>query len=157
MAELAAIWKEALPTVREGVTGVGVWAALNASRPVALDDGVFVLGVPHNDGELAGHLRIAATKRLIELTVAKVVGSPVTLRVIDGTEQADYDLVKRRDLERRRLHEAVMAKMRTESQARTSWETVYEQLSRRYAAVPSKSLPQNRARFFEEAVEIIAE
>jgi vacuolar-type H+-ATPase subunit H len=41
--------------------------------------------------------------------------------------------------------------------ARTSWDQVYEQLSRRWSAVGNKSLPQNRARFFEEAIEIVAE
>jgi len=41
--------------------------------------------------------------------------------------------------------------------AKSSWETVYEQLSRRYAAVSNKTLPQNRARFYEEAVELIAQ
>ena len=50
-----------------------------------------------------------------------------------------------------------MVKMRAELESRTSWDTVYEQLSRRYAAVTNKSLPQNRARFFEEALELIAE
>ena len=50
-----------------------------------------------------------------------------------------------------------MTKMRAELAAKSSWETVYEQLSRRYAAVTNKSMPQNRARFFEEAIELIAE
>ncbi|MFI5384602.1 MAG: hypothetical protein ACHQ50_00625, partial [Fimbriimonadales bacterium] len=33
----------------------------------------------------------------------------------------------------------------------------YEQLSRRFAETPSKSLPQNRARFYEDAVAMLAE
>lgn len=47
--------------------------------------------------------------------------------------------------------------MRSEMSARTSWDAVYEQLSRRYAAVTNKSLPQNRARFYDEAIAIVAE
>ena len=47
--------------------------------------------------------------------------------------------------------------MRAEMSARTSWDSVYEQLSRRYAAINNKSLPQNRARFFDEAVAIVVE
>ncbi len=157
MADVAQVWNEALPTLRQNVTGVGVWAALNAAVPIALEDGALVLGIPHMSTELGGHLRIASTKRLIEQTVSGLVKSPVTLRVIDGTTDADYDLAKRRDAERRRLQEAEMAKLRAEMSAKTSWESVYEQLSRRFAAIPNKSLPQNRARFFEEAVNLIAE
>jgi hypothetical protein len=157
MADVAAIWKNALPTVMNGVTGRGVWAALNAARPVALDEGVLVLGLPYQDGELAGHLRLAPTQRLIEQTVGQALGSPVRVRIIEGTSDEDYELAKRRDAEKRRLQEQEMAKLRAEMQAKTSWDSVYEQLSRRFAAVPNKSLAQNRARFYEEALELVAE
>jgi hypothetical protein len=157
MADVAEVWKHVLSPIKQGVTGVGVWAALNAARPIAFEEGVFVLGLPHQDSELAGHLRLPQTKRLIETTIAAELNTPVTVRVIDGTTTEDYDIVKRRDAERRRLQEAEMSKMRAELQAKTSWDSVYEQLSRRFAAVSNKSLPQNRARFFEEAVELIAD
>jgi hypothetical protein len=146
-----------LPGVLDGVTGRGMWAALNAVTPVTLDDGMLVLGLPSTDVELAGHLRMASTQRLIEAVATKASGQPVRVRLIEGVTLEDYELAKRRDVERRRLQEAEMAKMRAEMVARTSWDTVYEQLSRRYAAMTQKSLPQNRARFFEEGVDLIAE
>jgi hypothetical protein len=157
MTDLLGTWKEALPKIQNSVTGRGVWAALNAARPIALEENVMVLGVPHEDSELSGHLRIPSTKRVMEVMLSQVVGSAVTVRVIDGVTQEDYDLVKRRDGERRRLEDQEMAKMRAEMSAKTSWEGVYEQLSRRFAAVTNKSLPQSRARFYEEAIEIIAQ
>ncbi len=157
MTDVVEIWKQALPPVLQGVTGRGVWTALNAVRPVVLEDGVLVLGLGFREGELAGHLRLPALSRLMESTVSTVIGSPTRVRVIDGSTVEDWEVVKRRDAERRRIHEAEMQKQRTELKAKSSWDTVYEQLSRRWAAVSNKSLPQNRARFFEEAVEIIAE
>lgn len=157
MADLTAIWSEVLPGIKDGVTGVGVWSALNAVQPLALDEGVFVMGLPHGESELAGHLRLALTRRLIEQAMAEKLKAPVTLRVIDGTGSADYEAVKRRDAESRRLQNASLEKMRAEMSARSNWDSVYETLSRRFAAVATKSLPQNRARFLEEAVEIVAE
>lgn len=156
MADLAEIWSEVLPEVRNAVTGVGVWSALNACKPLVLEDGVLVMGLPHRDSELAGHLRMAQTKRLIENGFAERVHAPVSLRVIDGDEPSDYEAVKRRDAEARRLQEAALEKMRAEMSARSNWDSVYEQLSRRYAAMSNKSLPQNRARFLEEAIEVVA-
>ncbi len=156
MTDMHGTWKEALPKIQNSVTGRGVWAALNAARPIAFEEGVLVLGVPHEDSELSGHLRIPSTKRIMELMLTEVAGSTVVVRIIDGTTQADLDIVKRRDGERRRLEDLEMAKMRAELSAKTSWDGIYEQLSRRFAAVTNKSLPQNRARFFEEAVELIA-
>jgi hypothetical protein len=157
MADPGAIWKDALPIIMKNVSGRGVWAALNAVRPIALEEDQLVVGIPQTDGELAGHLRLPQTKRIMELAVSQIVGKSFGVRLIDGVREADYELAKRRDAERRRLQEAEMTKMRAELASKSNWETVYEQLSRRYAAVTNKSLPQNRARFFEEALELIAE
>jgi hypothetical protein len=157
MPDVAQIWNEVLPSIKEGVTGVGVWTALNMAKPLVLEGGQIVLGLPHEAGELAGHLKLSATKRLIEQSISGKVNAPVTLRVIDGVELADWEVEKRRDAEKARLNEQSMNKMRAEMQSRSNWESIYEQLSRKYAAVSNKSLPQNRARFLEEAVELIAE
>ena len=157
MTDIIGTWKEALPKIQNSVTGRGVWAALNAARPITYEGGVLVIGLPAEEHELSGHLRIPATKRIMEMLVSQVAGAPVQVRVIDGVTMDDYEIVKRRDAERRRLEEQELAKMRAEMAAKTSWDSVYEQLARRFAAVTNKSLPQNRARFFDEAVEIIAQ
>jgi hypothetical protein len=157
MPELAEVWNEALPTIRNGLTGVGIWTALNLARPIALENGTLVLGLPHSEMELAGHLRMPMTKRLIETTVGGLLNSPITARVIDGTEQADWEVEKKRDAEKQRLSMQHMEKMRAELSARSNWDHIFEQLSRKYAAVPNKSLPQNKARFFEEALAMLAE
>jgi len=86
-----------------------------------------------------------------------VAGAKTQLRVIEGVTEADWHTVQRRDAERRRLQEQAMDRLRQESEARTSWDTIYEQLSRKYAAIQNKSMPQNRAKFFIEAVEYIAD
>lgn len=157
MAEMAEVWKKALPTIQNQVSGRGVWAALNAAVPVAMEDGTLVVGLPHQDSELAGHLRIPATNRLLEHIISRQLNAATKVRIIEGITVADYEVVKRRDIERRRMQDAEMVKMRAELEARTSWDSVYEQLSRRFAAVSNKSLPQNRARFFVEAIELIAD
>lgn len=157
MAQVAEIWAESLPTIRNGVTGVGVWAALNSCRPIAIENGFIVLGLGSQEFELAGHLRIPQTKKLIESEISKKVGEPVHLRIVEGTTPEAWDRAKRRDEESRRLQDAAQAKLRAEISARTNWESVYEQLSRRYAAISNKSLPTNRARFFDEALAILAE
>lgn len=156
MPNLQAVWDELLPDIRKGVTGVGVWSALNASRPVALEDGVLILGLPHESSDLAGHLRLPLTRKLIEDGIGEATGTKVTLRVIDGTTAEDWATEKRRDAERRKLEEQALERARAAVHATSGWETVYEQLSRKFAETPNRSLPQNRARFFLSAVEIVA-
>src|SRR5687767_2310213 len=103
MAELAQVWKEALPEIRQGVTGVGVWAALNAVHPLLLEDNVAILGLSHDDTELAGHLKLPNVRRLIERSLSERLNTPVTARVIDGVTMHDWETAKRRDAEARRL------------------------------------------------------
>ena len=155
MPEVAAIWGRILPTVKQGVTGVGVWTALNSAKPITFEDGMFVVGVPHEESELAGHLKLASTKRLIEQTLGSELSQTIQFRVIEGVTISDWEVEKRRDAEKKKLNEQAMTKLRAELQARSSWDQIYEQLSRKYAAVANKSLPQNRARFFEEGVELV--
>lgn len=157
MPEIAEIWKEALPKVKQGVTGVGVWTALNTSVAIALEDGVFVLGLPYESSNLAGHLKVPQTSRLIEATVGKIAGSPVKVRVIQGTVAEEWERVKRRDQESERLQQQATQKDQKKLQARSSWDGVYEQLGRTYASLVSKSLPQNQARFLADAVKLLAE
>jgi hypothetical protein len=122
-----------------------------------MEDGVLVVGLPHEDSELSGHLRVPSTKRLIEDLTAKAYGKPIQLRVIEGTTAADWETAKRRDAEARRLQEQAMAKSRAEASIKSSWDGIYEQVGRSFAAVPNKSLPQNRAKFFEESIKVLAE
>jgi len=156
MSDIASAWSAALPEVRRGVTGVGVWAALNSARPVSLEGDAFVLGVPHESSELSGHLRMVGTKMLIEREMAARLGRTIQLRVIEGTSSDDWERVKRKEAEARRLQDAALARARAEIQARSSWETVYEQLSRAYASIPNRSMPQSRARYYRDAIEIVA-
>ena len=157
MPELADVWGRALPEIKDSVTGVGVWTALNSAAPITMDEKVAVIGLPFQTAGLAGHLRMPNIKRVVENILTKHFGETVTIRVIDGTALQDYEAVKRKDAEARRLQDQQLAKMRAEMTAKSSWDGVYEQLSRRYAAIVNKSLPQNRARFFEEGVALIAE
>jgi hypothetical protein len=157
MADAAEIWKVALPVIRTKVTGVGVWSALNASIPLAFEDDVLVLGLRPRDGDLSGHLKMVQTKRIIDLEVSRVLGKESQVRVIEGDTPADWDRAKRRDAEAARLREQAENRVRAEISSKTSWDGIYESLSRRYAAVTNKTLPQNRAKFLIDGIQIVAD
>jgi len=157
MTDVATVWKQALPGIRQSVTGVGIWTALNTCVPILMEGDTMILGLPHEAGELAGHLRMHSTKMLIERLLSEQIAQKVQVRVIDGITEEDWNTAKRRDTERARLQEQSANRTRAEIQARSSWETIYDQISRAYAAMPNKSLPQNRAAFFRDAVQIIVE
>ena len=143
------IWKQALPEVRNKVTGVGIWAALNSVVPITFENGILILGLAPKDLELMGHLKMPQTKRLMDAEVSRRIGTHTETRVIEGTAMPDWERQKRKDAEARRLQEIQDSRVRAEIAGKTNWEGVFEQLSRRYAAIQNKSLPQNRAKFFK--------
>lgn len=157
MSSPVELWSEVLPIVKNAVTGTGVWSALNQAKAVAYEDDIFVLGMPHEVGELAGHLRMQQTKVLIERHLSQKIGSTVHLRVIDGTTMDDWALVKRKEQEAQRMQTQQFERAQAEHVSRASWDQTYDQISRAYAAVPNKSLAQNRAKFYVEALQMIRE
>jgi len=157
MAGLAEAWSETLPEIMNRVTGVGVWTALKSSVPVAHEDDSIVLGVPSRDSELIGHLKLPQVRNAVESLMSQRLNQKVNLVVINGTTEADWETEKKRQIERRKLQDQALARQRAEVAAGKSWDSVYEDISRVYSALPNRSLPQNRARFFNEAVEIIAQ
>lgn len=156
MPEVAALWKEALPEIMQNVTGRGVWTALKVSVPIAYEDQSLILGLPSEDTELAGHLRLPQTKRAVETAMSARLNSQVNVRIIAGTTLEDWETEKKRDEERRKLQDQAIARQKREIAAGKSWEGIYDQLSRAYAATSNRSLPQVRAKFFIEAVDIVA-
>lgn len=156
MPDLDSVWSEVLPDIRRGVTGVGVWSALNASKPVTVEDGMLVIGLPFESSELAGHLRLPHTRKIIEDMLGEAFEQKLTLRVIEGTTANDWATEKKRDAERRKLEEQALERARSKVKASSSWDAIYDQLSRKYAETPARSLPQNRARFLLWAVETVA-
>lgn len=157
MSDVVAVWQEVLPEVRNGVTGVGVWTALNLSKPIVLDEGNFVLGLPNESSDLSGHLKMNQTKLLIERLMGQKLGQQIQLRVVDGVDINDWETQKRRDAEAQKLQMRQLERYRSETKTETNWASVYEDLTRKNASIQNKSLPQNRAKFYIEAIELVAE
>lgn len=157
MPNVVELWNEALPDIRDGVTGVGVWTALNACKPIVLDEGTLVLGLGPEDAELIGHLRMPRTRQVIETRVGIELRAKVALRVISGVDLEDWENEKRGDIERAKLKESAHKRVTAEAAARKTWDGLYDQLGKRFMEMSNRTLPQTRARYFLDAVEILAE
>ena len=157
MPDLAEAWRKVLPEVRDAVTGVAVWNALNAAAVIAFEDGMLIIGVPHAQHELTSHLNLPATRKAISDAMGRELETQFEVRVIQGTALEDWTTIKESDRIKRMLQERALQKARAELSAGQSWEGLYEKLSRKFGDMENRSLPQNRARFFIEAVDIVAD
>lgn len=156
MSDLQTAWDSVLPEMRKLVTGRNIWVALNSSRPIVLEDGVLIVGVPIGDAKLGSYLRQPQTQRAIMDQMSEALGKRVEVRIIDGDQMEDWEMVKQSDVEKRRLQDAAHQRAKTEQKVRSSWESVFEGLARIYASYENRSLPQIRAEILVQCVDLVA-
>jgi hypothetical protein len=157
MSELHGAWRNALDGIKREVTGRTVWVALDSVVPIAVEGEVAVLGVPPEQSTMLGHLRATPTKRAIQRHLSEQLGRSVAVQIISGDTLDAWEKVKEREAHVTRLQEKEYEKARTTRQKDMLWEGAYEELSRIFARVSNKGLPQRRARFLVEGVNAIVE
>lgn len=151
------LWNDSLNDIKQRVTGVNVWTALNCAVPITIDEGYFVIGLRPQDNSLKGHLNHVGTRRAIEEEISKRLGKSVSLRVLDGITINDWLAAKERDAEAERIRAEAAEREGQRVATYSVWEDVFEQISREYGERQQKGLPQNRARFLERCIEICLE
>jgi hypothetical protein len=155
--ELEAVWSNVRERVKERVTGRSLYQALDLLTPIVMESETLVLGVPSEHALLASHLNTPTVRRWMELFLEEAYGFRPQIVIIEGTTLQDWHLYQRKQAELHRLTETSMRKQAQETRAYTSWEGVYEQVGRAFAATPSRSLATSRARYLQEALQIVRE
>jgi hypothetical protein len=151
------IWAEVVERVKDRTISPSLWRALERATGVTVEDRWLVVGFSSADIPLRGHLASGEHRNTIDKAINEVAREPLMLRLIEGTTLADWENAKRREAVTLATREAAQRKKLEEVSAGRSWEVVLEQVSRRYAKIPMRQLPQVRARYLGEAVVIMSE
>ncbi|MDO8683738.1 MAG: hypothetical protein Q7N50_09685 [Armatimonadota bacterium] len=151
------IWAEVVEKVKERTISPALWRALEKAQGIIIEDGFLVVGFAPIDYSLRGHLASSEHQNAIIAAVAEVAGQPLRLRLIEGLTIADWENAKKREAAAEAVREAASRKRSVELAAAKTWEGVMEQVSRKYANMPMRQLPQARARYLAEAVQIMSE
>ena len=158
--DLERVWQKVLDTVRgRSDFDLGFWRALEAAKPVACENGYFVVGFPHEQVQHKGRLLEDSYRSLITHIIRSA--SPdlaeVDLRVIDGATPADWEREKEfEDAKRQHLSRQGLRQAELESIG-LSWETLSEKLSVQFTQARASRYPQTAARFLLEAFATVAE
>lgn len=148
-------WNGALEDIKQQVTGVGIWTALNVAIPVTFEDGTLVLGFRPQDFELMGHLKSPGTRRIMEDEVGKRLGEKVTVVLLDGITVNDWEAHKRRQAEAERIKREDFERSKQKTAIERSWDDVYEEITQQYNAITNKALPQQRARLLNACIDTV--
>lgn len=145
--ELKSLWEKVVDRVQHVVIHPTFWRALEQAIPIIADEGLFVVGFSSVNLYMAGHLQVSEHKNAIEKALRDFTGDIYTVRIVEAENLQDWQVVKHNEERRRLLKESESENQRVETAAQKAWEKLLEQSGRKYAALPNRGLPQFRARY----------
>lgn len=156
-ADVQRVWRATLEKVKVRLVLPGVWRAMEAARPLVIDGEAFVLGFPASQSHEGGLLNDSKTNNIIERALEEEAGRPLRLRIIEGDTLDDWLATRSRDEQAQAMQKAAQERRRREASVEHGWDGITEQLTRRYAEMPMRQLPQVQAVYLEEAIGVLAE
>ncbi|MCC6443378.1 MAG: hypothetical protein IT210_07965 [Armatimonadetes bacterium] len=150
------LWTAATEDLKRRVHHISFWQSLEGATPILSDGNSLVLGFAPGQYHLSGNLLIGEHRHIIERVLSDIAGQPTTFQVVEGSTLQDWENHKKREEATRLAREAALEK--TKDTAREeSWESVSEQALRRFLAYPNRALPQYKARYLREMLQLISE
>jgi hypothetical protein len=151
------IWRATLEKIKVRLVLPGVWRAMEAARPLLIDGDTYVIGYPASLSHEGGLLLDSKTNNIIERALEEEAGRTLRLRIIEGETLDDWRSYQRREEEAAALQKAAQERRRREASVEHGWDSITERLTRRYAEMPLRQLPQMQALYLEEAVDVLAD
>ncbi len=148
---------QAAEKVKDRVIAPTLYRAVELAVGITVDGDEFILGFANPDLPMAGHLRSAQHHAIIDQCVSEVLKHKVRVRIIEGTTPEDYEHYKQQVQARAAVQTTVSAKREKERQVIAAWDEVGEQITRLYARLHLRNLPQMRAEFMWAAFKIISD
>jgi len=155
--DLNTLWVKVVEQVKQNVIHPTLWRTIELAVPITVDGSTFVIGFPPAEFHLSGHLMTSEHKNAIESSIKQLTGMSLAIRVIDGTTYKDWIAVKQKDESMQAIKEAAYAKHQADVAVSRSWEGLLEQVGRKYASLHLRQLPQFRAKYIEEMLNLISE
>jgi hypothetical protein len=155
--DVSGIWHQVTEKVKQRIVLPGLWRAMEAARALAVDDGLFIVGFPPQVSHDAGLLMDSKNLNVIERALEEAANQPLRLKIIQGDTPEDWLQQKRRDEEAAAYVRASQERKRRDAGVEQGWDGVSERLTRRYAELPLRGLPQTQAAYLEECLDVLAE
>lgn len=153
--EMQQAWSAIRERVKQKVSGPTVYRALDALQLVTIEGETVVLGLSHESYSLVGHLNAPTVRKWIDQYLEEAYAFRPQVVIIEGITLQDWQLHLRKQEELRRLSNQGARKREAETRVYTNWEAVYEQVGRKFAETPGRSLASNRARYLNEMIAFV--
>jgi hypothetical protein len=156
-ASLPLLWANCIQRLKDRINNRSFWEAIELTQAITVEDDTLIIGLDALNFNHASHIQQSATLNTVQKTVEEYFGHPLKVRLIEGTTLADWHGTKERDAQVAVMRRSTEAKRVAESTQVSSWETLYEHLSRLLMQTPHRALPQGKARYANEALYTLME
>lgn len=151
------LWSQAVPAIKDRVNHRSLWETCEKTVGLAIDEDTLILGLNPRFFNQAGHMNVSEHRNAIELTLSKLAGRPLTFRIIEGDTPDDWALTQKRDARVSAMREANYDRRDKQEAESQSWDSLMDYIARTYSGTHMRSMPQNRAKFFRDALRVVAD
>jgi hypothetical protein len=156
-SDLQAAWKQVDVEVKKGSINRSLWDAIGAAKPLAIDDGKFIVGLSPANMRMGGYMTTPQNRRQIESVLRNVTGQQLELTVIEGDTAASWDRYKER-LQSQVEHTLDQAQFRSEHKGALGiWDTLAADMHRMFSDTPQRRFPEQVARLLIRLLPVVAE
>lgn len=148
------VWEQAREKLLERMDGFNrsLWDAATEATPLALDEGVFVLGMPPGKMSLGSHLNSTANGPMVRQCIEDALGESIELELIEGTDAGAWE----REKQRRETRERVATQRRQAAQetagARAIWSRLHTRIGEIFGSARDRRFPTMRAQMLAKAL-----
>jgi hypothetical protein len=155
---MRAAWTKAVEITKQRAVNPTLYRALEKTVPIAWEDGFFVVGMLHAEGTMVGAMNTAEYQTVINRAVQEATREPnLRFRFIEGSDYSDWEFARQRDVAMQTQITATAQKQAAEFATGTTWEAVYDGVSRLWASAELRSLPVGRGRYIAAALDMVSE
>ena len=153
------LWHDVVVEFKKRFMQPSFWQAIEAVIPIVIEGGAYVVGLPTAAGHYASHLNGAENRIKLERIAQELSGLPLKLRVIDGTEESDWEEIKRREQAAQNAQQAFRSRLDSPVSANRSltWEALQERVYSMFSRAQGHHLPQGRVKYMLQVIPVIAE
>lgn len=146
------LWSRVVREMKQGPVNVMLWRALEAARPLAIEENFLVVGLTTEDFHLGAHMTQGQARRDIQVLLSRFLGRECRLEIIQGEAVEDWAAEKVR---RAGMAAAAPSSPTVQTKASDPWENLHAEMSQHYHSIPNKSQPWVMAEYLLWALQEI--
>lgn len=156
-AALKMLWVNCVERLKDRINNRSFWEALERTHPIAVEGDTLIIGLDAQNFNRATHLQQITNQHQITEVVRELFNQPLNVRLIEGSTLQDWQTTQENDVRIQAMKQDSTTRGIQQDRDLSGWDGMYEQVARLYMQTPQRSLPQGKARYAIEALNVLCE